>query len=293
MQDMLINYLKDFLPILEKKSSNETLEITSENVFQKGDDEVVILLESLLDKLLLEGSEFRHKENLEKFLEGINSGKKGIILAEHYSNLDYSAIIYLMKKSGISGKELAKKCVAIAGMKLSQDNKYVAAFAGAYDRIFIYPSRTLASVKDTDVHEEEKRSRSINIASMRAFEKAKSEGRAIIVFPAGTRYRPGHPETKRGLKEIDSYIKSSDIMLPVSINGNCLTISESGNMMEDIVRQDRMILDAGAIIDCAEFRKKIKEEYKDREDIDKKQIVADRVMQILEDMHNENEKGRI
>lgn len=294
MQKVLIDYLKDYLPILNQTSGGTTVEITGENVFQKGNKKVVALLESLLDKLILEGSEFRHKENLESFLDGINAGKKGIIFAEHYSNLDYTAILGLMKKTGEKGRALAEKCVAIAGMKLSQDNKYVAAFASAYDRIFIYPSRTLESVQDPEKREaEKKRSRSINIASMRAFEKAKSEGRAVLVFPSGTRYRPGYPETKKGLKEIDAYVKSSDIMLLVSINGNCLAISESGNMMEDIVQNDKLILDASPVINCAEFRDDIKKACGDAEKADKKQAVVDRIMAILEEMHDENEKGRL
>ncbi len=294
MKKILIDYLKDYLPVLDRHSGGSTVEITGENVFQKGNEAVITLLESLLDQLLLDNSEFRHREHLEQFLDGINEGKKGIIFAEHYTNLDYTALLRLMKKTGEKGKALAEKCVAIAGMKLSQDNKYVAAFASAYDRIFIYPSRTLESVQDPEKREEEKkRSRSINIASMRAFEKAKSEGRAIVVFPSGTRYRPGHPETKKGLKEIDSYIKTSDIMLLVSINGNCLAISESGNMMEDIVQKDRLILDASPVINCADFRDEVKRTCVNADKADKKQAVVDRIMGILEEMHDKNEKGRL
>ena len=35
----------------------------------------------------------------------------------------------------------------------------------------------------------------------------KKQGKIILVFPSGTRYRPGCPDTKRGLREIDSYLR--------------------------------------------------------------------------------------
>ena len=128
---------------------------------------------------------------------------------------------------------------------------------------------------------------------MRALEKAKEEGRVILVYPAGTRYRPGKPETKKGVKEIDSYIKMSDIMLLVSSNGNCLRISDSGDMTEDTVWKDRLIFDASPVINCEEYREKVKAEHKDLTGIDKKQAVVDQVMADLEKMHEANEIGRL
>jgi glycerol-3-phosphate O-acyltransferase len=63
---------------------------------------------------------------------------------------------------------------------------------------------------------------------------AKKEGKLILVFPAGTRFRPWEPETKRGVREIDSYIKSFDYMCLVSNNGAVLRIQQ-GKMTEDQV----------------------------------------------------------
>ena len=61
---------------------------------------------------------------------------------------------------------------------------------------------------------------------MRALDRVRKEGQAVLVFPSGTRYRPGKPETKKGVREIDSYIRLSDVMMLVSINGNCLRFSD-------------------------------------------------------------------
>ena len=293
MQQTLMEYVRENLPEITKhKSANH--EVTPKNVFQKGNPVLSKILDKMVDDLALENSEFRHPEHLAEFLDEVNKGKKGIILAEHYSNMDYPAFINLMKKTGAKGTELAEKCIAMAGLKLGEDNPYVAAFAGSYDRIYIYPSRSIKSIKDPEVLAEElKRSKMINLASMRALEKAKEEGRVILVYPAGTRYRPGKPETKKGVKEIDSYIKMSDIMLLVSSNGNCLRISDSGDMTEDTVWKDRLIFDASPVINCEEYREKVKAEHQDLTGIDKKQAVVDQVMADLEKMHEANEIGRL
>ena len=293
MPTTLLEYFKDYLPLFEKAAKG-AVEITGENVLQHGNPEFNKIMNSIIDKLLLQGSEFRHSENLEKFLDAVNSGKKGIILAEHYSNFDYPILLNLMHKTGEKGAALAKKCIAIAGLKLGEYNNHIASCSEGYDRIFIYPSRSIKSITDpVERAVQIKRSKQINLASMRALEKVKKEGRVVVVYPAGTRYRPGRPETKRGVKEIDSYIKMSDIMLLVSVNGNCLKISESGNMTEDIICTDKIILDASEVIDCAEFREEVKSRHAGIEGIEKKQAVVDRVMEILEKMHELNEKGRL
>ena len=194
-----------------------------------------------------------------------------------------------MEKTGKAGEELAHRSIAMAGMKLTEEDPLIAALTEGYERIVIYPSRTLAGITDpVQLEEEKKRSRSINIASMRTLEEVRKEGKAVIVYPAGTRYRPGKPETKRGVREIDSYIRTSDVMMLVSINGNCLRISDDpSNMLGDIVCQDKVVIEVSPVIDCNEFRERAKQRC--REGDDKKQAVVDLVMEELEIMHNRNE----
>ena len=146
----------------------------------------------------------------------------------------------------------------------------------------------------TDEKEKEeatKKARAINIASMRAMDKLRTSGHPILVFPSGTRYRPGKPETKMGRREIDSYIKSSDIMLLLSINGNCLRISETNSMELDLICKDKMIVTSSQVYDCANFREKVKEKKPETNEI--KQDVVNEVMNILENMHENVEKGRM
>lgn len=293
----LAEYYKDLFPKLLEYSSVDRV-ITEHNVFQTPNYKIRELVNGMCREVLLPGSGIKNFANAEAFLQQLKEGKKGLILMEHYSNFDLPILIYMLSSTcGETGRELSERIVAIAGMKLNEDNPYIAAFAEAYARIVIYPSRSLAAVNDPEEHKkEEQRSRLINIASMRAFERVRQEGNAVLVFPSGTRYRPGHPETKRGVREIDSYIKLSDVVMPVSINGNCLRIPESKHeMTEDVVFHDRLIMTAGNICSAAALREEAKQwaAQAEPDQTDRKQITVDYVMHILENMHTENEKGRL
>ena len=284
---VLKNMLEELRPLFEQYASKDNV-ITEENVHKLENTQIRTILESAVQKLLLEGSKLYPEKHIVEFLQAIKAGKKGIILSEHYSNLDLPIFLYLMEQTGAAGEELAHRSIAMAGMKLTEEDPLIAALTEGYERIVIYPSRTLAGITDpVQLEEEKKRSRSINIASMRTLEEVRKEGKAVIVYPAGTRYRPGKPETKRGVREIDSYIRTSDVMMLVSINGNCLRISDDpSNMLGDIVCQDKVVIELSPVIDCSEFRERAKQRC--REGDDKKQAVVDLVMEELEIMHNRN-----
>ncbi|HHU36603.1 MAG TPA: 1-acyl-sn-glycerol-3-phosphate acyltransferase, partial [Treponema sp.] len=140
---------------------------------------------------------------------------------------------------------------------------------------------------------EQRRSRMINLASIRTLDRIRKEGNAVLVFPAGTRYRPGISESKKGVREINSYIRISDVMMLVSINGNCLRFSDTPNdMLSDVLHNDRIIMAASPVYDTKAFREESLEWAGDKAE-DKKQAVVDYVMHNLEIMHEENEVGRL
>ena len=286
---VLKKMLEDLRPLFEKYTSRDNI-ITEENVHKLENPQIRAIVESTVQKLLLDGSKIYPKAHITSFLNELKAGKKGIILSEHYSNLDLPIFLYLMEQIGEDGNELAHRSIAMAGMKLTEEDPLIAGLTEGYERIVIYPSRSLAGITDPQQLEEEmKRSRSINTASMRTLEEVRNNGKVIIVYPAGTRYRPGRPETKRGVREIDSYIRTSDIMMLVSINGNCLRISDDpSNMLGDIVCQDKVVIEVSPVINCAEFRERAKQRCSDG--ADKKQAVVDLVMEELEIMHNRNEQ---
>jgi glycerol-3-phosphate O-acyltransferase len=187
--------------------------------------------------------------------------------------------------------------VAIAGMKLNEENPIVSAFASAYTRIVIYPSRSLQGLDAEKDKAEIVRSNAINRAAMKALMDIKTQGRLVLLFPSGTRYRPWDPNTKRGLREIDSYIRSFDYMCPVALNGEVLHVRQ-GDMLDDSVSKDLVLLTAGPVVSCAEFRGKARSDAEERalksggEVEDKKQAVADAIMAALEELHTEGEKKR-
>ncbi|MCL2232667.1 MAG: 1-acyl-sn-glycerol-3-phosphate acyltransferase [Treponema sp.] len=268
---------------LSKSSSH----ITEENVYQEGADDILYYLDKMAEALILPGSGLDGLENLEELLAKAESGKSCLLLLEHYSNMDLSLFSYLVRKAGGRGEDITKAIIAIAGMKLNEHNPVVAAFASAYTRIVIYPSRSLMSLDPEKERAEIIRSNAINRAAMKTLNDLKSKGRPILLFPSGTRFRPGDPSTKRGVREIDSYIKSFDYLCFVAINGLVLHVGQ-GDMMDDPVSQDVVRLSVGPVVSCSEFRDKARA----GDDEDKKQAVADAIMAELEQMHIEAEEKR-
>jgi glycerol-3-phosphate O-acyltransferase len=269
--------------------------ITEQNVYQEANQDMLPLLDQMVESLILPGSRVEGMEHLEDLLSRAESGKSCLLLLEHYSNLDLSLFSYLVRKAG--GRGIAGAVVAIAGMKLSEENPIISAFASAYTRIVIYPSRSLQGLDAEKDKAEIIRSNAINRAAMKALMDIKTKGRLILLFPSGTRYRPWDPSTKRGVREIDSYIRSFDYMCPVAINGEILHVRQ-GDMLDDSVSKDLVLLTAGPAASCAEFRDKARRDAEERalksggEVEDKKQTVADAIMATLDKLHLQGEQKR-
>ena len=273
--------------------------IDETNVYQKENPQTRKFMDKLVEDNMVEGSRLEGKENFRAFLDAVKSGKHGLILMEHYSNTDLPALCYLLEHDlGEEGKDLSKRIVAIAGMKLNEANPLVRAFAESFTRVVIYPTRSLTKAEEKaqseeEKLEEEKRARTINLAAMRAMDKCKRDGEVILVFPSGTRYRPGHPETKRGLREIDSYLRMFDVMILVTINGSALTIDMNNpdDMLADLIEPAVQIFGASPVIDCKQFRKDYLASLP-ADEADPKQKVIDHIMEIFDEQHEKIEKLR-
>ena len=280
------------------KLSKAAAKIDETQVYEEANLETRKYMKKILDDNFLPESGLRNVENFKAFYDAITKeGKSGLILMEHYTNLDLPGILYLLEKHGEPWSiDLASRIVAVAGMKLNESNIAVRAFTEGFTRVVIYPTRSLSAVEEKEISEEEKiaeaqRARKINFAAMRAMDSCKKRGQAILVFPSGTRYRPGKPETKRGLREIDSYLRLFDCMILVSINGNCLRINPENpdDMLADIVEQDVITLTASPVINCKEFRNEVLESLPETEE-DPKQKTVDKVMEILDEIHQQVEE---
>jgi glycerol-3-phosphate O-acyltransferase len=265
--------------------------VTEENVYQIGAEDILPLLDQMVESLILPGSGIGGVENLRDLYEKAAAGKSCLLLPEHYSNMDLSLVSYLIRQEPRGGAEIAGALVSIAGMKLTEQNPVVAAFASAYTRIVIYPSRSLQELDPEKDRAEIVRSNGINRAAMKALNEVKVRGKIVLVFPSGTRYRPWDPATKRGVREIDSYIKSFDYMCLVAINGEVLHV-RPGNMMDDSVSRDLVRLTADPVVSCAEFRDRARAAAGAAGMEDKKQAVVDAIMARLEEIHRAAEPER-
>lgn len=255
----------------------------------------------ILDDNFLPDSGLINPENFKAFYESVvKEGKTGLILMEHYSNLDLPGIIYLLEKHGEDwSKDFASRIVAVAGMKLNEAHPLVRAWTEGFSRVVIYPTRSLNAVNqkeeitEEEKIEEEKRARKINFAAMRKVDELKKQGKIILVFPSGTRYRPGCPDTKRGLREIDSYLRLFENVLLVGVNGNSLRIDMENpdDMLADIVVQDKITLTASPIINCKEFRNKVLATLPE-DTPDPKQVIVDTIMAELDKVHEEGASKR-
>jgi len=263
-----------------------------ENVYQEGCPENKAILGRFAESFLLPGSRIENPDAVRELYERSKAGESCLILSEHYSNFDFPVLYHLIEKHPDLGPEIAETLLPIRGMKLSEDSPVTALFTRSYDTLIIYPSRSLDNITDPEeLAAIRKISVPINHAAMREMIHKKQSGRIILVFPAGTRYRPWDPDSRKGVREIHSYIKTFDNVLFLAINGNALPPHESGDMTQDTAVPDLMILTCSDIVRGREFRKVA--EASAPEDVDPKQYVVDQVMAELERINTQVEPMRL
>ncbi|HUX52114.1 MAG TPA: 1-acyl-sn-glycerol-3-phosphate acyltransferase [Spirochaetia bacterium] len=274
------------------ESSSQLHEISKHNVYQEGNDRNRALVDTIVEELLVPGSHLDGFENLKELHRLAQSGKSCLILMEHYSNFDIPCLYYLLNQQE-EGHQISSSIVSMAGMKLNTDSKFVLAFTEAYTRIVIYPSRSLASITDpATLAQERKRSSVVNRAAMHEMVRQKHAGKLILMFPSGTRYRPGKEDTKRGVKEVDSYLKSFHYMVLIGIAGNVLRVSPTEDMSEDLVTRDAIVYSVSPVTSCHDYRKHAKTKSGFGAEQSSKQHVADTVMSDLETYHQKAEAAR-
>lgn len=286
-----------YKPLLSKllEGENKPSLLSENNVYQEGRGEILPYIDQILEDHLLSNSRIEGFEHLSELYARALKGESCLLLVEHYSNFDLPVFHYLLRKQGDPGKAIADTIVSIAGIKLSESNPAVNAFAKAYTRLVIYPSRSLEIIKKRfmepgKLYHEIRRSMAINRAAVKKLAELKGSGRLVLVFPAGTRFRPWDPGSKKGVREIASYIKSFDNFCLVAINGNILRINPSGEMEDDLLHKDRVIFTVGNVYKSEALIQHVKAAHHFKED--KKQELVDHIMEDLEKMHEETEKKR-
>jgi len=276
------------------RKSSKDKEISPDKVYQEANQINRPIIDQIITDLMLPESNIVNAENLRRLYDLSQKGYSCIIFMEHYSNFDLPCLYWLIENRVKNGKEITDSIVSMAGLKLNVESSLVWAFTEAYSRIVIYPRTTLQQFEN--IEDPDKRNnaiqwaKKINRASIREMIRTKHNGSLVLVFPTGTRYRKDKPETARGLKEIDSYIKTFDYMCKVSINGNILRINPVGNMEKDLVTKDILLYNFSEPQNCKGFH----EAYYNAapENIDKKQFVVDKLMEELNELHAKTEEIR-
>ncbi len=278
-----MDFFAEYLPLLEQRSKVGG-KVSHDSVYQPANDGTREVVNKIVASLMMPGSTLLGYENIRELYERSQAGESCLIVSEHYSNFDLPSLFHLLQEKGEEGEAIARSVVAMAGAKLNEESKLVRAFAESFTRIVIYPVRALQTISDPEEYEREHaRSRAINMAALREMVRKKNSGRLILVFPAGTRYRPDKPESARGLPQIDSYMKQFDHVCPIGIAGNLLLVNPSGDMSQDFPQKDLMVYKAGKLLDAKEFREKAREDCPPDED--PKQFTVDRLMAHLSEMH--------
>ncbi|MDA3957795.1 1-acyl-sn-glycerol-3-phosphate acyltransferase [Oceanispirochaeta sp.] len=262
-----------------------------DNVYLEGEPKNRKIIGDLVEKIMKPGSAIRGVKNLKELYERSQKGKACLLLIEHYSNFDYPALYRLIEKTEDLGPEVAETLLPIQGMKLSESSGLTAAFSNSYNTIVIYPSRSIDSESDPVKQAEiRKISMPINHSAMKELTHRKYHGNIVIVFPAGTRYRSWVPESKKGVREIYTYLKAFDYVSFVSINGNLLPPSKEDNMEKDTFQSDVILFTVSKPVKGKDFRNE--KTALTPEGTDSKQFVVDQVMAELDKQHQEAEECR-
>ena len=291
-EEQILNNGK-YVDIIRRMIDNSTGSpmVTSKNVYQEGNPTNKPLLSQIVRDLMLPGSRIVGREHLARLHQLAQRRKACLILMEHYSNFDIPCFYELMEQGNDELKEIARSIVSVAGVKLNETSKLVLAFTEVFTRVVLFPGRSSGHLNDpNELHEARMRRARINLAAMKMLNTLRRQGRLILVFPSGTRYRPWDPATSRGLREIDTYLKFYTYMVTIAVNGNTLLPNPNGCMDEDFTRKDVMIYTVSPVRKCSEFRR---EAHRGRaHDEDPKQHVADQVMTSLKQLHDRTELAR-
>ena len=289
---MDVTALSQQLSILLKPNLNNDYEIRPDNVYQEGSAANRTIIGRFVGEYMLPGSRINNPNALKELYKRCQADESCLILSEHYSNLDFPLLFHLIEIHPLLGSEVAESLLPIRGAKLSETTPLAATMSYSYDSIIIYPSRTLSNIRDPEEREEYRKiSTPINHAAAREMINRKNRGRIILVFPAGTRYRPWAPNTLKGVREIHSYVKTFDNILFLGINGNALPPHASDDMTHDMFRNDLVIYTCSEVIKSRNFRKRVASTAP--EGTDSKQHVADEVMKELARIHSRIEPERL
>ena len=294
-----ITFMEFFSPVIREIIANpdiEIPEINSSNVYSPGIPSYRDIICDMGDSLMLPGSGLRNIGQFVELWQRCQKGQSCLIMMEHYSNFDFPALFSFFRRTPGLGRDAASALLPIQAYKLTSGNKATPILSSAYSTITIYPSRHIDQIQD----EEELRkvreiSTPMNLAAIGEMTRRKYQGRIILVFPTGTRYRSWNPDSKRAVREVESYLKVFQNVLFVGLNGFCIQPSPDENMENDLMAKNVVLMSAGDIVPGRKFRDQIIQQHQletKPQTADKKLIkeaVCNAVMSELAKLHEEAE----
>ena len=282
-----------FLRMVPNSKMNEDTAITPDNIYQEALTANRELLLEIVSKTHLQGSCILGEENVIKFEELASQGKSVLILSEHVSNLDVPNLYaQFYNHRNPKFKEVFDRFIFIAGTKLNE-NPVVKLFTEMFTRVVVYAIRSLTELKNCEEAKEElELANKINLRSTRKIGELRTKGFMFFLYPAGTRYRPWMPETKRGITAVHGYLKSFDYFCCVSINGNNMPPAEHEDMTKEDVIDDVIVLNFGAIQDTKSYLHTFATDQTNLTQAEveaQKQVVADDIMAKIDQLHEQAE----
>ena len=293
--DYFNDVITDMIKIREEKKQGKALHITSDNVFQIAIKDNLEKFDKIVSSVMLDGSCIKGFENLKKLYELSQEGKSCIVLSKHVTNFDVPNLHYLLQANyGQLGDDIFQRLIFIAGRKLSEESDLSNICTEIFNRIVIVPKLDNEDkLSEEEIKKYQKEAMSINISAQKEIRKLKNEKWILLVYPTGTRERDWDPSTKKGIRQVENYIKSFDYYVCMSINGRTLLPQREKGMIFDYVKKDIVLFNTGEVQKTEDLYNRIDNELKDKPDIDKKQYVVDDIMKQINKLHDDVEPDRL
>ena len=242
---------------------------TPEIVFQVAQTQNRDRFAAIIDDLLLPGSGVEGIENLKNLHTLAAQGRPVLVLSAHVSNLDVPALYTLLKHRG--EQDLFEDIIFIAGRKLTEGCKSIKSMAEMFSRVVI-------SAKSSRMSEQEiSGAMAINKAAQRKIAELQGQGNVFLLYPTGTRIRPGVPRTHHGLREIYNYLRKFEYCVVCGIRGNILPPRDDVDMIDEFPRRDTVVYSFGKVRNVAEWLTELAQRQP-AEVTDRKQYVVDAIM---------------
>jgi len=245
---------------------------TPEIVFQAAQTQNRERFAAIIEDLLLPGSGGEGIENLKNLHALAVQGHPALILSAHVNNLDVPALYTLLKNRGEAA--LFEDIIFIAGRKLTEGCKSIKSMAEMFSRVVISAKSSRMSEDEASV------GRAINKAAQRKIAELQGQGKVFLLFPTGTRSRPGVPRTHHGLREVYNYLRKFEYCVVCGIRGNILPPRDDVDMIDEFPRRNKVVFSFGKVRNIAAWLEELTRRQPDAT-TDRKQYVVDTIMEEI------------